>query len=124
MLLFRSFNRWLAEDWGLAYRDRIFAAPYITLADADAAVAELEWAIDQDARAVVLRAAAPVTSIGSALAGRRRVRPILGPRERGGHHRRRPRGRCGTVVERLRRRRLLGVVPGRAGPTEHQDVGH
>ena len=48
----------------MAYRDRIFAAPYITLADVDAAVAELEWAIDQDARAVVLRAAAPVTSSG------------------------------------------------------------
>ncbi len=64
VLLFRSFNRWLAEDWGVAYRDRVFAAPYITLADVDAAVAELEWAIDQDARAVVLRAAAPVTSSG------------------------------------------------------------
>src|SRR6202042_1581316 len=44
--------------------DRIFAAPYISLADVDAAVAELEWALDQDARAVVLRAAAPVTRLG------------------------------------------------------------
>ena len=33
VLLFRAFNRWLAEDWGMAYRDRIFASPYITLAD-------------------------------------------------------------------------------------------
>ena len=24
---FRAFNRWLDEDWGFAYRDRIFAAP-------------------------------------------------------------------------------------------------
>ena len=37
--LFRAFNRWLAEDWGMAYRDRIFASPYITLADVDEAVA-------------------------------------------------------------------------------------
>ena len=61
VLLFRAFNRWLAEDWGMAYRDRIFAAPYITLADVDEAVRELEWALDQDARAVVMRAAAPIT---------------------------------------------------------------
>jgi predicted TIM-barrel fold metal-dependent hydrolase len=64
MLLFRAFNRWLAEDWGMAYRDRIFAAPYISLADVDQAVAELEWALDHDARSVVLRAAAPTTSTG------------------------------------------------------------
>ena len=64
VLLFRAFNRWLAEDWGMAYRERIFAAPYISLADPDEAVRELEWALDQDARAVVLRAAAPTTITG------------------------------------------------------------
>jgi predicted TIM-barrel fold metal-dependent hydrolase len=64
VLLFRAFNRWLAEDWGMAYKDRIFASPYITLADVDAAVSELQWALDQDARTVVLRAAAPITAAG------------------------------------------------------------
>jgi len=64
VLLFRAFNRWLAEDWGMAYQNRIFAAPYITLADVDEAVAELEWALEQDARTVVLRAAAPTTVTG------------------------------------------------------------
>ena len=64
VLLFRAFNRWLAEDWGMAYADRIFAAPYITLADVDEAVRELEWALDQDARSVVMRAAAPTTAGG------------------------------------------------------------
>ena len=34
---FRAFNRWLAEDWGFAYRERIFAAPYVTLVDLDEA---------------------------------------------------------------------------------------
>jgi predicted TIM-barrel fold metal-dependent hydrolase len=64
VLLFRAFNRWLAEDWGMAYKDRIFAAPYISLADLDEAVVELEWALDQGARTVVLRPAAPIGVTG------------------------------------------------------------
>jgi predicted TIM-barrel fold metal-dependent hydrolase len=64
VLLFRAFNRWLAEDWGMAYQDRIFAAPYISLADVDEAFTELEWALDQGARTVVMRAAAPTTATG------------------------------------------------------------
>jgi predicted TIM-barrel fold metal-dependent hydrolase len=64
VLLFRAFNRWLAEDWGMEYQNRIFAAPYISLADVDEAVIELEWALDQGARSVVLRTAAPTTITG------------------------------------------------------------
>jgi predicted TIM-barrel fold metal-dependent hydrolase len=56
--LFRAFNRWLDEDWGCSYKGRIFASPYITLADVDFACEELEWALGQDARTVVLRPAA------------------------------------------------------------------
>jgi predicted TIM-barrel fold metal-dependent hydrolase len=51
---FRAFNRWLNEDWGFAYKERIFAAPYITLADVGNAVQELEWALECDARFVVM----------------------------------------------------------------------
>jgi predicted TIM-barrel fold metal-dependent hydrolase len=51
---FRAFNRWMDEDWGFAYRGRIFAAPYLTLADPVAAVAEVEWMIERDARFLVL----------------------------------------------------------------------
>jgi len=54
---FSAFNRWMEEDWGFSYQDRLFAAPYITLVDVDAAVAELEWALAHDARVVVMRAA-------------------------------------------------------------------
>ncbi|MGH9233242.1 MAG: amidohydrolase family protein, partial [Acidimicrobiales bacterium] len=61
---FRAFNRWLAEDWGLAYGDRIFAAPYVTLADVDWAVAEVEWALGEGARLLVMRTAAPTTALG------------------------------------------------------------
>ena len=49
-LTFTAFNRWLDEDWGCNYRDRIFAAPYISLCDVDWAVSELEWALSRDAR--------------------------------------------------------------------------
>ena len=64
MLLFTAFNRWLAEDWGFAYRDRIFAAPYFTLVDVDWACAELEWALDHGARTIVTRPAAATTRNG------------------------------------------------------------
>jgi predicted TIM-barrel fold metal-dependent hydrolase len=56
--LFRAFNRWLDEDWGCNYKERIFASPYLTLADVDFACKELEWALARDARTVVLRPAA------------------------------------------------------------------
>jgi predicted TIM-barrel fold metal-dependent hydrolase len=51
---FKAFNRWMDEDWGFAYQQRIFAAPYMTLVDPAAAVGELEWALDHDARFVVM----------------------------------------------------------------------
>ena len=55
---FRGFNRWLQDDWGCNYQNRIFGSPYITLADVDFACEELEWALEQDARTVVMRPAA------------------------------------------------------------------
>lgn len=64
MLLFTAFNRWLEEDWGFAYQDRIFAAPYFTLVDVDWACAELEWALERGARTIVTRPAAATTRNG------------------------------------------------------------
>ena len=63
-ITFTAFNRWLDEDWGCNYRDRIFAAPYLSLCDVDWAVRELEWALERDARVVVVRPAAPTTIAG------------------------------------------------------------
>ena len=57
-VLFRGFNRWLEEDWGCNHKGKIFASPYISLVDVDYACEELEWALAQDARTVVLRPAA------------------------------------------------------------------
>jgi predicted TIM-barrel fold metal-dependent hydrolase len=47
---FTAFNRWLDEDWGFAFDQRIYAAPVITLADPAAAVAEVEWCLARGAR--------------------------------------------------------------------------
>jgi predicted TIM-barrel fold metal-dependent hydrolase len=61
---FRAFNRWLDEDWGFAYQNRIFAAPYITLADPDKAARELEWALGRDARFIVMVGGPVTTALG------------------------------------------------------------
>jgi len=62
--LFRAFNRWMVEDWGFNYQDRIYSAPYLTLADPTWAVEELDWALEQGARTIVMRPAAPTTGTG------------------------------------------------------------
>ncbi len=52
---FGGFNRWLADDWGFAYRDRLFAAGYLTLADPDWALDEIDWLVANDVRVVNVR---------------------------------------------------------------------
>ena len=52
---FAGFNKWVEEDWGLNYRDRIFTAGYITLADVDWALDQLDWMIERDVRVVNMR---------------------------------------------------------------------
>ena len=61
---FSAFNRWLSEDWGFSYQERLFAAPYITLSNVQHAIAELEFALDNDARVINLRASAVTTEDG------------------------------------------------------------
>jgi predicted TIM-barrel fold metal-dependent hydrolase len=53
--VFRAFNRWLDEDWGFAYQDRIFGVPFLSLSDLERAIAELEWTISRGARIVTIR---------------------------------------------------------------------
>ncbi|MCP4904269.1 MAG: amidohydrolase family protein [bacterium] len=74
--LFHGFNRWVAEDWGVANQNRIFGAPYITLSDVDFACSELEWALAQGARVVCMRPAAVFTSEGSFAASHPRHDPF------------------------------------------------
>ncbi len=59
-----GFNRWLLEDWGFDYGDAIFGSPYLSLADVDLAVAELEWCLNEGARTIVMRPAAAWTATG------------------------------------------------------------
>ena len=61
---FRGFNRWLADDWGFSYRNRLFAAGYLTLADPDWALDELEWLIANDVRVVNMRPSSVVDGAG------------------------------------------------------------
>jgi predicted TIM-barrel fold metal-dependent hydrolase len=76
MAAFRAFNRWLEEDWGFAYRDRIFAAPYIPLVDADNAVRELEWALAHDARIIITGVGPVVTPTGGGSQADRALDPF------------------------------------------------
>jgi predicted TIM-barrel fold metal-dependent hydrolase len=52
---FHAFNRWLHDDWGFAYQNRIYGVPYIPMMDVERSVAELEWALEQGARVITLR---------------------------------------------------------------------
>lgn len=54
---FRAFNRWVEDDWGFAYKNAIYGAPYITLADPQWALDELNWAIGRGVRVIVMRTA-------------------------------------------------------------------
>ncbi len=51
----RAFNAWLAEDWGYAYQDRIYAVPMLSLVDLDRAVTELDQLLAEGARVISLR---------------------------------------------------------------------
>ena len=51
----RSFNRWLADDWGWAYQGRIFSAALLSLLDCEEAVRELERVLAEGARVIHLR---------------------------------------------------------------------
>jgi len=66
---FRAFNRWLDEDWGLNYRDRLFAAPVIPLTSLDWALEELDWALKAGARVVCMRNGPVFTASGTASPG-------------------------------------------------------
>lgn len=60
-----AFNRWLLDDWGFHYQDRLFAMPMLSLMDVGRAVKELEWALSHDARMVHLRCAPVPGASGS-----------------------------------------------------------
>lgn len=63
MASLHAFNLWLDEDWGFDRPDRrVIAAPIISLADPDAAVAEVEFVLSRGAKLVLVRPA-PVPGV-------------------------------------------------------------
>jgi hypothetical protein len=62
--ILRAFNRWLDDDWGFAYQDRIFAVPFLTLSHLEGAVRELDWCLDRGARVITIRNGPVFTSNG------------------------------------------------------------
>jgi predicted TIM-barrel fold metal-dependent hydrolase len=66
---FRAFNRWLEEDWGFAYKDRLFGVPVVSLSDPDWALEEVEWAIRQGAKVISLRNGPVYTATGTTSPG-------------------------------------------------------
>ena len=73
---FRALNRWVDDDWGLHYRDRIFSAPYLTLLDPDQALDEARWAVAGGARVVVMRAGPIMAPTGGRSPGDPRYDPM------------------------------------------------
>jgi predicted TIM-barrel fold metal-dependent hydrolase len=52
-----ALNEWILETWTFDFQGRIFATPVITLPIVERAVEELDWALGQGARAVLIRPA-------------------------------------------------------------------
>jgi predicted TIM-barrel fold metal-dependent hydrolase len=52
-----SLNQWLDEVWSFNYKDRIFTTPVISLPIVEKAIAELDWAVERGARAILVRPA-------------------------------------------------------------------
>jgi predicted TIM-barrel fold metal-dependent hydrolase len=57
MATLSAFNRWLEEDWGFAFEERLFGAAMLSFADVDAAVAEVESLLSRGVRIIHVRPA-------------------------------------------------------------------
>jgi predicted TIM-barrel fold metal-dependent hydrolase len=62
-----ALNRWMLDEWTYNYEDRIFATPVIAMNIVDEAIRELEYVVENGARAILIRPA-PVPDFN----GRRR----------------------------------------------------
>ncbi|MBO0852305.1 MAG: amidohydrolase family protein [Nocardia sp.] len=52
-----SLNQWLLETWGFNYKDRIFTVPVVSLPIVDKAIEELDWCVENGAKAILVRPA-------------------------------------------------------------------
>ena len=106
----RSFNRWVYEEVGYTYENRLFLPPYIPLADVDLAVKELETVMEQGAPLIQIKGGHAHGGRANPFGGKSVADPELDPdlvaRQRGGHrpHRAPRRHRLPEVRRRLVRR--------------------
>ncbi|HMD45239.1 MAG TPA: amidohydrolase family protein [Acidimicrobiales bacterium] len=56
-IVIHAFNRWMLDEWTFNYRDRIFATPVVNPCIVERGIAELDWCLEQGAKAVLLRPA-------------------------------------------------------------------
>jgi predicted TIM-barrel fold metal-dependent hydrolase len=75
----RAFNRWIYEEIGYAHENRMFLPPYISLADVDLAVQELETVLDQGAPMVQFKSGHAHGGRGNPFGGRSIADPIFDP---------------------------------------------
>lgn len=71
-----AFNRWMLDDWGFNYQDRIFAAPAISFSNVQWAIDEVEWAIAQDAKVITMRNGPVYTDLGCTSPGAPQFDPV------------------------------------------------
>ncbi|CUU56664.1 Predicted metal-dependent hydrolase, TIM-barrel fold [Parafrankia irregularis] len=64
MASLNAFNRWLEDDWGYFHQERIISAPMLSLADPEAALAEVDRVLGLGARVVHVRPAPVPTGTG------------------------------------------------------------
>jgi predicted TIM-barrel fold metal-dependent hydrolase len=55
--LVHSLNAWVLDEWSFNYKDRLYPCAYISLADAEKAEQELDWALKHGARHILIRPA-------------------------------------------------------------------
>ena len=66
-IVVHAFNRWMLDEWTYNYEERIFPTPVIAMNIVDDAIRELEYVVENGARAILIRPA-PVPDFN----GRRR----------------------------------------------------
>jgi predicted TIM-barrel fold metal-dependent hydrolase len=75
----RAFNRWMHEEVGFAYQNRMFLPPYIPLADVDLAVAELETVLAQGTPCVQFKSGHAHGGRDNPCGGRSIADPVFDP---------------------------------------------
>ncbi len=73
----RAFNRWMHEEVGFVAENRMFLPPFISLADPELAVHELEKVMDDGATLIQIKSGHAHGGIGNPWGGRSPADPIL-----------------------------------------------